>query len=211
MRHLVTWALLALGVMAASAGSYAATPSPAAQLTAYLKATHTAVSRLSNDESNVAFAASQWNSDEKAIDANELDATFHHLEAPQLIGDKTFYKKAVMAAYADAQHQAPVLARVKAPQAMHGPQAHLAAAAKAFAVRLGKAEKSISAAPDVDPDYDNAAGPLSVTNVGIAVTDGEIAAGTYQGDEKDWRQELIVQLRRAQVTVPPWVKQVGTT
>ena len=81
--------------------------------------------------------------------------------------------------------------------------------AGAAPVRLGKAEKSILAAPAVDPVYDNGAGPLSVTKVGIAVIDGEIAAEAYQGDAKNWRQELIVQLRRAQITVPLWVKQVG--
>jgi hypothetical protein len=76
-------------------------------------------------------------------------------------------------------------------------------------VGLGKAEKSIQAAPDVDPDYDKAAGPLSITQVGVAITDGEIAAAGYQGDAENWRQELIVQLRRADITVPLWVKQVG--
>ena len=181
----------------------------ATQLTTYLKAMHTAVTHLTADDSNVAFAASQWDTAQKAVDANELDATFYHLYAPQLVSDKASYQKAVVAAYTDAQRQAPVLARVKAPAAMRGPHALLAAAAKAFVVRLGKAEKSIEAAPAVDPSYDNAGGPLTVTQVGIAVIDGELAAAGYEGDAKNWRQEVIVQLRRANVTVPLWVKQVG--
>jgi len=35
------------------------------------------------------------------------------------------------------------------------------------------------------------------------------AQRNLQQAETNWRQELIVQLRHAQITVPLWVKQVG--
>jgi hypothetical protein len=129
--------LIATLLVGIAAQAHAATPKKpkptvGAQLNAYLKAMHTAVAHLTSDDSGVAFAGSLWDADEKTIDANELDATFYHVEAPQLINDKAFYEKAVSAAYANAKHQAPVLAHVKAPAAMHRPHALLAAAARTF-------------------------------------------------------------------------------
>jgi hypothetical protein len=187
-------------------------PTVAQQLNAYLKAMHTAASRLTNDADNITEAGSQWDGDEKIIDnagTGFAAEVTYKLTAPALMRDEAAYEKAVQAAQTDAQHQAPVLAHVKAPTAMRGPHALLAAAAKKYIVQLGKAIGEIQSAPAIDPVYDNAAGPLSVTQVGIAMTDGELAAAAYQGIAKNWRQELIVQLRHAQITVPLWVKEVG--
>lgn len=118
--------------------------------------------------------------------------------AYQQIGGPVWLKAPLHQASAGATAAAAALSHVKAPTAMKGPQALLVAGTRTFAAAEGKAADQADAADTTD------ASALEFISI-----DAGSAQGALQAVEQNWRDELVVQLRRAKITVPLWLKQVG--
>jgi hypothetical protein len=175
----------------------AATPKPsaAAQLNAYLKAMSkpaTALAKADNFADTANYFYTQWSDNQFADEAGT---------------DWSDFASEVQRAHDTAVPGAVLVGKVKPPAAMEGPHALLAAQSAAFV----KNEQAVAnKAGSLDASgwaSDPSSEPVKLTvNLGY---DALKAQKNLHQAAANWRQELIVQLRRAQITVPLWLKQVG--
>ncbi len=174
-----------LGLVGVASQARAATPKPtvAAQLNAYLKAMQRPATAMESAYSKADNAVFYFNEYQKYGDVCSCwPDMVEMLQKGRDIAVSTL----------------PALAKVKAPATMKGPHALFVAATRTF-IKNEQAAKNAAAPGPPDDGIPN-------EDIWIAAAKGQTF---LQQAEANWRQELIVQLRRAKITVPLWVKQVG--
>ena len=190
--------VIAVLVCGAAGRAYATTPKKptvAQQLHAYLKAMSkpaTALAKAVNFGDTASSFYNQWRDNQFAD------------EAPS---DWSDFASEAQKAHDTAVPGAALIGKVKPPAAMKGPHALFTSQALVFV----KNEQAVATqAGNLDASAwvsDPRTEPVKLTvKLGVDALD---AKNSLQRAEVNWRQELIVQLRRAQITVPFWVKQVG--